>query len=81
MHHFLRIHLSLKHVADLCIYLPLYDDDVTENDKSKVKKLTVMSIFAPVLKFDGHFYSKKFYMGILHLCDTYMWRFCTLVYK
>ena len=34
-HHFLRIHLSLKHVTDLCIYLPLYDDDATEDDVSK----------------------------------------------
>ena len=33
----------------------------------KVKKLTVMDIFAPVLKFDGQFCSKKFYVGIFEL--------------
>ena len=29
-----------------------------------VKKLPMMSIFAPVLKFDGQFSSKKFYIGV-----------------
>ena len=30
----------------------------------KIKNLTVIDIFAPVLKFDGQFCSKKFYMNI-----------------
>ena len=30
----------------------------------KVKKLTVIDIFAPFLKFDRQFCFKKFYMGI-----------------
>ena len=32
-HHFLSIHLSLKHVTNLYIYLPLCDDDATEDDE------------------------------------------------
>ena len=34
-HHFLPVHLSLEHVADLCIYLPLYDHNATEDDALK----------------------------------------------
>ena len=40
--------------------------------RKNVEKLTVLSIFAPFLKFDGQFCSKKFYMIILHHRDNYI---------
>ena len=52
-------YISLPHV--------LVRDEPIEMMRQKVKKLTVIDIFASVLKFDVHFYSKKFYMGIFAL--------------
>ena len=58
-HHHTRAnkHINLPHVFVI--------DESIENNALKVKKITVMDIFAPVLKFDGQFCSKKFYVGIL----------------
>ena len=45
-----------------------------------VKKLILMDIFAPILKFNGHFCSKNFYMVILHFRNNYVTIFTVYPY-
>ena len=74
-HHFLPIHLTLKHVADLYIYLLLYDDDATEDGEWKSQKVNCDGYFCSSFEIWWQFCSKKILYGYFCTFVTITWAF------
>ena len=78
MYLFMPIHLSLKYVTDLCIYLSLCDDDATEDDEWKNKKINYDDHFCHSFEIQWAVVLQKIYIVIFALSWQLRGHFFTL---